>query len=73
MAKDTITYSQKPQNTPVSTVGAGDSLSACDLYHTFKGSDTARTLEACSALADFVITRLGAVPELPAELKSALQ
>lgn len=70
--KDTILYAPKPKEKPLSTVGAGDSLSACYLYHTFKGSTPRRTLEACSTLADFVITRLGAVPSLPEELKSKI-
>jgi fructokinase len=71
-ATRTLTYAPQPKATPVSTVGAGDALSACYLYHTFKGSDIPTTLEACSALADHVITALGAVPALPEELKNRI-
>lgn len=69
---DTILYAPKPQATPLSTVGAGDSLSACYLYHLFKGSSAEHTLQACSKLADYVITHLGAVPPLTEELKQQI-
>ncbi|MBQ8911389.1 MAG: hypothetical protein IJY89_02320 [Clostridia bacterium] len=70
--RGTIKEGPRPLATPLSTVGAGDAFSACYLYHTLKGSDVDTTLQACGSLADFVITRLGAVPRLPEDLKKRL-
>ena len=54
-----------PKNKPVSTVGAGDSFSACYLYNYLAGEPTALCLARAVALSDFVVTQLGAVPDYP--------
>ncbi|MBQ3002499.1 MAG: carbohydrate kinase [Clostridia bacterium] len=62
------TYAPKPQNKVVSTVGAGDSFSACYVYNYLEGCDIATCLARASALSDYVVTQLGAVPEYTDEL-----
>lgn len=62
------TYAPKPQNKVVSTVGAGDSFSACYVYNYLEGCDIPTCLERASALSDYVVTQLGAVPEYTDEL-----
>lgn len=57
-----------PQSKPVSTVGAGDSFSACYLYNYLSGAPTEKCLARAVALSDFVVTELGAVPDYPADL-----
>lgn len=56
----------------VDTVGAGDSLSAAFLYFLSQGLDTASALEKASVLADYVVTKRGAVPEYDADLRNRL-
>ena len=65
-------FSEKPTSTPVSTVGAGDAFGACYLYHLLRGDDIPTCLEAATLLSDYVVTKLGAVPELPEELKKRI-
>ena len=62
------TYAPKPQNKVVSTVGAGDSFSACYVYNYLEGCDIPTCLARASALSDYVVTQLGAVPEYTDEL-----
>lgn len=61
-------YSSKPVNKAVSTVGAGDSFSACYLYNHLCGENTETCLARATALSDYVVTQLGAVPDYPEEL-----
>lgn len=56
----------------VDTVGAGDSLSAAFLYFLARGMDTGSALEKASVLADYVVTKRGAVPEYDADLRNRL-
>ena len=56
----------------VDTVGAGDSLSAAFLYFLARGMDTGSALEKASALADYVVTKRGAVPEYDDDLRRRL-
>lgn len=56
----------------VDTVGAGDSLSAAFLYFLARGMDTGSALEKASVLADYVVTKRGAVPEYDADLRKRL-
>lgn len=72
-AEETFTYAKKPTVTPVSTVGAGDSFSACFLYNYLSGATAEQCLDRASNLAGFVVTQLGAIPEYPAELLSAIR
>ena len=67
-----VFHSPKPSSKAISTVGAGDSFGACYLHHYLKGDSIERCLEAATALSDFVVTKLGAVPELPEELKQKI-
>ena len=56
----------------VDTVGAGDSLSAAFLYFLARGMDAGSALEKASVLADYVVTKRGAVPEYDADLRNRL-
>lgn len=65
----TLMYSEVPQSKPVSTVGAGDSFSACFLYNLLAGEPVTVCLDRAVKLSDFVVTQLGAVPDYdPKEL-----
>ena len=63
-----VTYSPKPKCEVVSTVGAGDSFSACYLYNYLEGCDAQTCLTRATALSTYVVTQLGAVPEYPDDL-----
>lgn len=65
-------YAPKPAAKAVSTVGAGDAFGACYLHHLLKGDGIEESLAAATLLSDYVVTRLGAVPELPADLKERI-
>ena len=65
-------YAPKPAAKAVSTVGAGDAFGACYLHHLLKGEGIEESLAAATLLSDYVVTRLGAVPELPADLKDRI-
>ena len=71
--EDRILYSPKPGSKAISTVGAGDSFSACYVYNLLTGADTETCLTRATALSDYVVTQLGAVPEYPAELLSRIK
>ncbi len=60
--------SPKPHSKAISTVGAGDSFSACYVYNLLTGADTETCIRRATALSDYVVTQLGAVPDYPAEL-----
>lgn len=51
-----------PTSKPLSTVGAGDSFSACFLVNYLRGEGIERSLRRATALSDYVVTQLGAVP-----------
>ena len=55
-------YSRKPESKVVSTVGAGDSFSACFLYNYLIGTSLETCLDRAVTLSDYVVTKLGAVP-----------
>lgn len=55
-----------------STVGAGDSFSACFLFHWLKGDGLEKAMECATELSGFVVTCLEAVPEYPDELKEKI-
>ncbi len=63
-----VIYSPKPRSKVVSTVGAGDSFSACFVYNYLSGASIEKCVERATALSDYVVTQLEAVPEYPAEL-----
>lgn len=64
-ASDRFLYAPKPTSKPVSTVGAGDSFSACYLYNTLAGASPEDCLARAVTLSDFVVTQLEAVPDYP--------
>ncbi len=61
--KRTVLFSDKPEVDVVSTVGAGDSFSACFLVSLLSGLPVSVCLDNAVKLSSFVCTRLGAVPE----------
>lgn len=65
-------YSRKPESRVVSTVGAGDSFSACFLVNYLNGADLEVCLDRAVTLSDYVVTQLGAVPEYEEGLKSKI-
>lgn len=72
-AAHTVLHAPKPQSRVVSTVGAGDSFSACYLYNLLCGADTEACLSRATALSDYVVTQLGAVPEYTEELQRKIK
>ena len=67
-AAERVYRSPVPTSRAVSTVGAGDSFSACFLVNYLSGAGVERSLSRAVALSDYVVTQLGAVPEYPASL-----
>ncbi len=59
----TILFSDKPKGKVVSTVGAGDSFSACFLVNLLNKQPISVCLDRAVALSDYVVTQLGAVPD----------
>ncbi len=57
-----------PTSKAVSTVGAGDSFSACFLVNYVSKESVETSLSRAVMLSDYVVTQLGAVPQLPPEL-----
>jgi fructokinase len=66
-------YRVTPENVPVlDTVGAGDSFSAAFLASYITGHAIPDALAAGSALADFVVSHNGALPEYDSKIKEKL-
>lgn len=63
----------KPSSRAVSTVGAGDSFSACFLVNYMERPDIDLALSRAVALSDYVVTQLGAVPDYSEELLSKIR
>lgn len=61
-------YSQKPTGKVVSTVGGGDSFSACLLHGLMSGKDDITAVKRAVTLSDYVVTQLGAIPDYSDEL-----
>lgn len=66
--KKEFMYSRKPESKVVSTVGAGDSFSACFLYNYLNSVSLEQSLDRAVTLSDYVVTKLGAIPEYEEEL-----
>lgn len=71
--EQTIYNAPKPAAKAISTVGAGDSFSACFLCNFLSGQPIEACLARAVALSDYVVTQLGAVPEYPKELLKKIQ
>lgn len=69
---DKFYYSKKPNVKVVSTVGAGDSFSACFLSNFLAGVDIEECLNRASLLSEYVVTQLGAIPDYPAKLQKKI-
>lgn len=54
-------YSKKPKNKVRSTVGAGDSFSACYLYNRLCGTSTEIAVDRATDLSDYIVTIEGAI------------
>lgn len=67
-----ITYSPKPASKVVSTVGAGDSFSACFLSNYLSDIPAEECLVRATLLSDYVVTQLGAIPDYPEKLKEKI-
>ena len=67
-----VYHAQASDVSVIDTVGAGDSLSAAFLYFLSQGMDTRGALESASVLADYVVTKRGAVPEYDDDLRKRL-
>lgn len=63
----TLLCSDKPKSEVVSTVGAGDSFSACFLVNMLSGRKISECLDRAIILSDYVVTQLGAVPDYDAK------
>lgn len=63
----------RPESEAVSTVGAGDSFSACFLYNYLAGRSLQECLDRGVLLSDYVVTQTGAVPAYPAALREAVR
>lgn len=61
--KDFFYYSEKPKGKVVSTVGAGDSFSACFLCSYLKGYPINECLHKAIILSDFVVRNIEAIPK----------
>lgn len=57
----------------IDTVGAGDSLSAAFLYFINKGEGTDEALSKASLLADYVVSKRGAIPEYDDTIRAKLE
>ena len=66
-------FSQTPKSKPISTVGAGDSFSACYLANHLNGVAPEICLDRAVILSDYVVTKLGAVMKLPDDLKKKIK
>ncbi|MBP5230788.1 MAG: hypothetical protein ILO68_03575 [Clostridia bacterium] len=71
--RDAVFHSQKPESKAISTVGAGDSFSACFLCNALAGHPVPECLRRSVLLSDFVVTRLGAIPDYPNSLFSSIR
>ena len=69
---DKFYYSKKPNCKVVSTVGAGDSFSACFLSNYLANIEISECLNRASLLSEYVVTQLGAIPDYPQELQEKI-
>lgn len=67
-----VIHAEAGNATVVNTVGAGDSLSAAFLYFSSLGYGSKVSLSKASELAEYVVTKDGAIPEYDESLKEKL-
>ncbi len=66
-------YTADPENVKVvDTVGAGDSLSGSFLHFYLNGDDIECAIKKASMVADYVVTKNGAIPEYSEEILSKI-
>lgn len=65
-------YSKEAESNVVSTVGAGDSFSACYFYNYLRGKSPEACLDKAVTLSSYIVKILGAVCEYPDALKKEL-
>lgn len=58
-----VYHSPVPKSKVVSTVGAGDSFSACFIVNYLNGVSLDKCVDRAVLLSDYIVTQLGAVPE----------
>ena len=69
---DAVLFSEVPQGKVIATVGAGDSFSACYLYHFLKGDPIEECLHKAIVLSDYVVGHTEAIPDYSPELRKLL-
>ena len=69
---DTFFLSEKPRGKVISTVGAGDSFSACFLFYCLSGQPIEVCLNKAVVLSDFVVQHTEAVPAYTKQLRNFL-
>ena len=67
-----ILRSPKPTSKVVSTVGAGDSFSACFLSNYLKNVPLEECLKRATLLSDYVVTKVEAIPGYPEQLRARI-
>lgn len=71
-ANNEFYHSEKPKGKVVSTVGAGDSFSACFLYQFLLGKQIQQCLQKAIILSDYVVQNTEAIPPYSQELMAEL-
>lgn len=66
--QDKFYVSKSPKNEAISTVGAGDSFSACFLYNYLSNQSLETCLSRAVDLSDFVVTKTEAIPDYPPDM-----
>jgi len=71
--EDNIFNSIKPKNKAISTVGAGDSFTACFLYNYLSGKELLDCINRAVMLSDYVVTCYDAIPNYPEHLHNQIR
>lgn len=71
--EDKIYWSIKPKNKALSTVGAGDSFTACFLYNYLSGKELLDCINRAVMLSDYVVTCYDAIPNYPEHLHNQIR
>ena len=71
-SRDASHYTECRDVDVVDTVGAGDSFGAAFVHGYLGGAGVATSAKLAAEVADFVVTRSGAIPEYPPELEERI-